>query len=103
MTESIQSILTQISEKAKGLHRLLLKERQRTADLATKNDQLQAEIDEKSAALKEMEAKLMEQEERLANVTQQKSDSVVAPSLGRTQEIDELVKEIEYCIGQLRK
>lgn len=103
MTESIQSILNQISQKTKGIHGLLLAEREKNAALASKNNQLQTEIDQKSLQLLEFESNLKAQEERLANMTEQISDSSVAPSLGRTQEIDELVKEIEYCIGQLRK
>ena len=103
MTESIQSILNQISEKAKGLHGLLVSEREKNANLLSKNEQLQAQFEEKQAEVSRLESKLNEQEERLVGLTEQSSVSVASPSKGNAQEIDELVKEIDYCISQLRK
>ncbi len=103
MTDSIQSIISQISHKAKGLHNLLVAERETNAVLSSKNQSLQTDLDQKSAQIEELENKMKVQEERLMVMTEQDSGSAVIPSLGRSQEIDELVKEIEYCISQLRK
>lgn len=103
MTESIQSIISQISHKAKGLHKLLVAEREKNAELAAKNQNLQSELEQKVSEMKNLEAKWKEQEERLMLLTEQNAAPVVNSSLGKSQEIDELVKEIEYCISQLRK
>ena len=103
MTDSIQSIISQISHKAKGLHNLLVAEREKNAVLSSKNQSIQDELDQKSAQIETLEAKLKMQEERLLAMTEHDSGSEINPSLGKSQEIDELVKEIEYCIGQLRK
>jgi uncharacterized protein YigA (DUF484 family) len=75
-----------------------------------KNQVLQAQILEKEERLQA--AKQLENE-RLAVIDQLKLDLEVAknqvvevsvPQIGRNEEqIDELVKEIEYCIGQLKK
>ncbi len=103
MTERIQSILNQISDKAKNLHGKLQAERDRNASLISENEELQSKLNEKLAEITALENKLIEQEQRLIGQNEQSSVPVSNSSLGRTQEIDELVKEIEYCISQLRK
>ena len=103
MTESIQSIINQISEKARALHGLLLSEREKNASLLSKNEQLQSDLEEKLDEVSRLESKLNEQEKRMVGQSEQSSVSAVAPSNGNAQEIDELVKEIDYCISQLRK
>jgi methyl-accepting chemotaxis protein len=103
MTDSIQSIISQISHKAKGLHNLLVSEREKSANLSSKNQHIQNELDQKTAQIEELENKLKAQEERLMVLAEQDSGSANSPSVGNTHEIDELVKEIEYCISQLRK
>ena len=103
MTESIQSILNQISSKTKSLHGKLVSEREKNASLISENEKLQSKLNEKLAEISTLESKMIEQEQRLVGQNEQSSVLVANPSLGRTQEIDELVKEIEYCISQLRK
>ncbi|MCE2681680.1 MAG: hypothetical protein ACK49D_08750 [Flavobacteriia bacterium] len=103
MTESIQHIMNEIRAKALEIHSELVQER-------NKNQVLQAQILEKEERLQA--AKQLENE-RLAVIDQLKLDLEVAknqvvevsvPQIGRNEEqIDELVKEIEYCIGQLKK
>ena len=103
MTESIQSIINQISEKARALHGLLVVERENNASLLSKNEQLQSDLDEKLAEVSRLESKLNEQDKQMVGLTEQSSVSTAIPSRGNAQEIDELVKEIDYCISQLRK
>jgi cell shape-determining protein MreC len=103
MTERIQHIMNEIRAKALEIHSELVQER-------NKNQVLQAQILEKEERLQA--AKQLENE-RLAVIDQLKLDLEVAknqvvevsvPQIGRNEEqIDELVKEIEYCIGQLKK
>jgi uncharacterized protein YigA (DUF484 family) len=103
MTERIQHIMNEIRAKALEIHSELVQER-------NKNQVLQAQILEKEERLQA--AKQLENE-CLAVIDQLKLDLEVAknqvvevsvPQIGRNEEqIDELVKEIEYCIGQLKK
>ena len=103
MTERIQHIMNEIRAKALEIHSELVQER-------NKNQILQAQILEKEERLQA--AKQLENE-HLAVIDQLKLDLEVAknqvvevsvPQIGRNEEqIDELVKEIEYCIGQLKK
>lgn len=103
MTENIQSIIDQISSKTKEVYTLLLKEREQNANLKSSISQLQAELDQKNDEMQGLAAKLSEQDAKMVQMAEQNSVPAAIPSLGRSQEIDELVKEIEYCIGQLRK
>jgi hypothetical protein len=103
MTERIQHIMNEIRAKALEFHHELVQER-------NKNQVLQAHILEKDERLQSA----VESENALnAVIDQLKFDletaknqivEVSVPQNGRNEEqIDELVKEIEYCIGQLKK
>lgn len=81
----------------------MLEERAVNVDLSAKNQELQQQLDRKTAELEDLEAKMIALEVNQVNLAEQNSVPATTPSLGRSQEIDELVKEIEYCIGQLRK
>jgi DNA repair exonuclease SbcCD ATPase subunit len=103
MTERIQHIMNEIRAKALEIHNELVHER-------NKNQALQAQIQENEERLQA--AKQLENQ-HLAAIDQLTLDLEVAknqvvevsvPQNGRNEEqIDELVKEIEYCIGQLKK
>jgi hypothetical protein len=103
MTERIQHSMNEIRAKALEIHNELVQER-------IKNQILQTQILEMEERLKSAKHK---ENECLAAIDQLKLDlevtknqivEVSAPQNGRNEEqIDELVKEIEYCIGQLKK
>ena len=103
MTEKIQDTIQEISRKAVRIGEALRSERSKNEilqeeinrnkeELATEltaNTHLKAEIESLKSALHLAENKVVE---------------VPAPVIGRTeQEIDELVKEIEFCIEQLKQ
>lgn len=107
MTERIQHSMNEIRAKALELHGELVQER-------IKNQALQAQILEKEERLQSVLLAGKESENALnAVIDQLKLDleaaknqivEVFVPQNGRNEEqIDELVKEIEYCIGQLKK
>jgi hypothetical protein len=107
MTERIQHSMNEIRVKALEIHTKLVQER-------IKNQSLQAQILEKEERLQSALQAGKESENALnAMIDQLKLDLEVAknqivevsvPQNGRNEEqIDELVKEIEYCIGQLKK
>ncbi|MEN9399912.1 MAG: hypothetical protein RL632_1013 [Bacteroidota bacterium] len=107
MTERIQHSMNEIRAKALELHRELVQER-------IKNQALQAQILEKEERLQSVLLAGKESENALnavidqlkldLEVTKNQIVEVSVPQNGRNEEqIDELVKEIEYCIGQLKK
>ncbi|MCX8486104.1 MAG: hypothetical protein ORN53_02800 [Crocinitomicaceae bacterium] len=103
MTEKIQDTIQEISRKAVRIGEALRSER-------SKNEILQEEIDRNKEELaKELTANThlkaeIESLRSALHLAENKVVEVPAPVIGRTeQEIDELVKEIEFCIEQLKQ
>jgi septation ring formation regulator EzrA len=103
MTEKIQDTIQEISRKAVRIGETLRSER-------SKNEILQEEIDRNKEELaKELTANThlkaeIESLKSALHLAENKVVEVPAPVIGRTeQEIDELVKEIEFCIEQLKQ
>jgi uncharacterized protein YfkK (UPF0435 family) len=103
MTESIQRKIQEIGGKMKILHTHLLEERSKNAQLIEDLSQLKSVILEKDQELIAKNQLISEKESQLDQINEQNAVSLPDDSLNRAHEIDELVKEIEYCIGQLRK
>lgn len=103
MSDRIQELLNDIREKATGWHKQLTAERaanqQLTSELTTVKNILREKEEEllKSARqITELESKL----EMAAN----NSSVIVSEGTGVSDEqIDELVKEIDYCLAQLKR
>ena len=103
MTEKIQDTIQEISRKAVRIGEALRSER-------SKNEILQEEIyRNKEELAKELTANThlkaeIESLKSALHLAENKVVEVPAPVIGRTeQEIDELVKEIEFCIEQLKQ
>ena len=103
MTEKIQDTIQKISRNIVRVGEALRMER-------SKNEILQEEIDRKNEQLTaEASAIVLLKEEieslkSALHLAENKVVEVPAPVIGRTeQEIDELVKEIEFCIEQLKQ
>ncbi len=103
MTEQLEKSIEQILEKAKSLHLDLQNERARSASLSLEIDKMKADL----FAAAEREFMLNTEIETLKSALQIAENKVVEvpiQTLGkREEEIEELVKEIEYCIEQLKK
>jgi hypothetical protein len=102
MTERLYQIIGEIRVKS---NRLI----QQLDDEQTKSQTFQTEIidlNEKLHAQKEKEVQLLEEIAILqTDLNAIKSQIIEKPisTLSKENEIDELVKEIEYCISQLKK
>lgn len=103
MTESIQRLIQEISSKMKISHTNLLEERTKNARLLDDLAILKSELQDKNEELLGKNQIISGQEVILEKMNEQNTVSLPEDSLNRSHEIDELVKEIEYCIGQLRK
>jgi hypothetical protein len=103
MTEQIEKRIEQILEKAKSLHLDVQNERSRNAALLLEIDKMKAEL----FTATEREFMLNTEIETLKsalNLAENKVIEVPVQTIGkREEEIEELVKEIEYCIDQLKK
>lgn len=103
MTEQIEKSIEQILEKVKSLHSDLQNEKSRNAALLLEIEKMKAELFSAS----EQEFMLNTEIETLKSALHLAENKVVevpVQTLGkREEEIEELVKEIEYCIDQLKK
>lgn len=103
MTERIQHSIDEIRLKSKALHHQLTEERETNKSLLTELRTLK----ETEESLKKNEVAYLQEISDLKMALEEAKSQVVevsVPSVGKTEEeIDELVKEIEYCISQLKK
>ena len=103
MTEQIEKSIEQILEKAKALHVDLQNEKSRNVALLLEIDKMKAEL----FTATEREFMLNTEIETLNSALHLAENKVVDVTIQTTgkreEEIEELVKEIEYCIEQLKK
>lgn len=112
MTQQIQDIIEDIRSKKNVLSELLKSEKQKATNFEAENFRLNTLIskqekelsdwDEKNASLKkELEDVTKDLEKFKAELNSQSLQESASLS-NKNIQIDELVKEIEYCIGQLK-
>lgn len=102
MSDQINTLIASIRERYTLLNDQLLGEQ-------SKNEQAQSEIEELRSLLNAGNEKIVSLQNELKESEENKSDfseQIVTRSEGTMitdEQIDELVKEIDYCIGQLKK
>ena len=102
MNQKIHLHINSISEKASKLIQQLSALKNENETLLTSNKELQAklaECDENLNEFKTQNTKLEQSQSTLLSANDASTDS----SKERNQEIDQLVREIENCIGQLKR
>ncbi len=102
MTEKIQQIIGNIRTKMVQLHSQLVASREKNALLETEFLSLKTQLDSLQQTNHALQAKLSEVELQLITAKEQVVSAPISQSR-KEEEIDELVKEIEYCISQLKK
>jgi hypothetical protein len=103
MTEKIQHIIDSIRLKCKSLYTQLETERTKTVELSAEIHSLKNDI----SILNERNSEIQIENERLNSelnsIKQQRIDENLIGIENRNEEIDDLVREIEHCINQLKK
>jgi predicted nucleic acid-binding Zn-ribbon protein len=103
MTEKIQHTINDIRLKSKSLHSQLVSERENKAALEVELNELKSTSNslsnENSILMKEIEHLKSE----LNAILKKRVDEERTVVLNRNQDIDDLVREIEHCINQLKK
>ena len=103
MTEKIQDTIQEISRKAVRIGEALRSERSKNEILQEEIDRNKEELAKEFTANTHLKAEI-ESLKSAFHLAENKVVEVPAPVIGRTeQEIDELVKEIEFCIEQLKQ
>lgn len=103
MTEQIQHIIDSIRLKCKTLHEKLVSERSIRIEQEAEITTLKSEI----AILKNQNSQMEQEKEKLKleleTLIQKEIDEKDSVVNNRNEEIDDLVREIEHCINQLKQ
>lgn len=101
MNEKIQHIIQDIRRKKNAVDGLLNQEKQRVHQLEQEVVQLKSEIESKQSDI----SRLLKDNAELQSLLEETKNQIISskvPENNRHEQIDELVREIEYCIGQLK-
>lgn len=101
MNEKIQHIIQDIRRKKNALDDLLNQQKQKANQLEKEIEQLKSDLESKNSDISRLKNDNAELQSLLEAAKNQVINSGVTENNGHEQ-IDELVREIEYCIGQLK-
>jgi chromosome segregation ATPase len=99
MTSELKSLIEQIGAKSRQLHQSLVTERERVRSMTDEINRLNTEISDFKNQKKAMEEELLSLRSELNQTREQVQVQAVSTN---GVEIDVLVKEIDFCIQQLK-
>ena len=101
MSDKALQLIDEIRSRSLKIKGKLDEERQNNAVLTNTIADLKKELEQKELDLSEVKSKVAELEKEILTTKEQVINPVIS-SERNDEEIDELVKEIEYCISQLK-
>lgn len=102
MSDGISKHIEQIRKSALHFHGQYLAERSKNELLIAEIETLKNSIEAKNAELKELSAEVSALKEEI-KTTQNHNEVSVPKETFSESEIDDLVKEIDYCIARLKQ
>ena len=103
MTEKVQYIIDGIRLKCKALHSQLVQERSIRMNQEAELTSLKSEILILKDQNNGIELELGRFKMELETIEKQRIENNISTVNGRNSEIDDLVREIEHCINQLKQ
>ena len=103
MTEQISSIVNQIQGKFHDLHQQMLSEREKNTALETELKQAKSLLSANQEQIFHLEEKNRAVQNELTQLNEQLESQKSEVILNKDAEIDELVREIDHCISQLKQ
>jgi uncharacterized protein YoxC len=103
MSERIDELIETIREKSILLKEQVASEKSKNEELTQEIQNLKQEISSKDGKVDELNEKIGELNESVKTAKEQSITSSEVTTGVTDEQIDELVKEIEYCIEQLKK
>ncbi|TNF47097.1 MAG: hypothetical protein EP305_08855 [Bacteroidetes bacterium] len=101
MSDKALQLIDEIRSRSLEIKGKLDEERQNNAVLTNAIADLKKELEQRELELSEVKTKVAELEKEVLTAKEQVINPVIS-SERNDEEIDELVKEIEYCISQLK-
>jgi DNA anti-recombination protein RmuC len=99
MTEELRSYVEQIRNKTRELHQSLVIERERCSSLTSEVTRLQELVHTHLETIEELHA---QKDELQQSLNEQREQARLQQESSRDLAIDGLVKEIDFCIQQLK-
>ena len=99
MTSEIKSYIDQIGTKSREIHQNLVIERERSASMVIEISSLKEHMQQQSEQISELQGEVNKLHESLS---EQHEQVQLIDSSESVFEIDHLVKEIDFCIQQLK-
>ena len=102
MTGEFRTFIEQIRQKSLELHQQLVVERERSGSLTTEVSRLQEQLSQQEEAVKDLQVRIAELQQELDEQREQVRMASVSMENSKDVAIDGLVKEIDFCIQQLK-
>ena len=102
MSDRVNELIETLREKMILLKDQCAKERSKNDELIAENESLKSNLNEKSSEISTLQSKIESLKEAQSSVKEQNVNQSEEKKISDEQ-IDEMVREIEYCIGQLKK
>ena len=103
MSDRVSKLIDSIKGKAVQLHQELQNERTKSAGLENELSALKSDLNAKSAEIQASKEKIAQLGDQLKTLSEQKVDQPTSGADISDEQIDELVREIEFCIAQLKQ
>ena len=103
MSDRVSKLIDSIKGKALQLHQELQNERTKSAGLENELSVLKSDLNAKSAEIQASKEKIAQLGDQLKTLSEQKVDQSTSGADISDEQIDELVREIEFCIAQLKQ
>lgn len=102
MSDRVNELIENLREKMILLKDQCAKERSKNDDLISENESLKANLNEKTNEILTLQTKI-ESFKKAQSLMKEQNVSQSEEVRISDEQIDGLVREIEYCIGQLKK
>lgn len=102
MSERVHQLIDEIRRKSAVMREQLEAERATNVSLTSEIASLREQLLTGEQRVEEMQGTITELNDRVETLKEQGANSSSASGISN-EEIDALVKEIEYCIGQLKR
>jgi uncharacterized protein YlxW (UPF0749 family) len=102
MSDRVNELIENLRERMILLKDQCAKERSNNNDLIAENESLKANLNEKSSEISTLQATI-EAFKEAQNAAKEQNVNQSDEKRISDEQIDEMVREIEYCIGQLKK
>ena len=102
MSDRVNELIENLREKMILLKDQCAQERSKNDELIAENEALKANLNEKSSEISTLQS-MIESFKEAQNSAKEQNVSQSEEKRISDEQINELVREIEYCIGQLKK